>query len=75
MGKVIRGLVVSVGIWVGIEVMNEGSNRALDGLFSGLVSDSESVVAHRRSAARSAGDAAEHTRDEASAWRKRMRGE
>lgn len=74
MGKVIAGMIVVLGIWVGVEVMTNGPARAFDGAFAGFMSEGENAEAEvqTRSTARRSGDAVERARDEASARRERM---
>jgi len=75
MGKVLGGLIVVAGIWIGVEFVTEGPSRAFGGFFSGFVSSSDSKEIDDRSTARRAGDSVARARDEASARRARMLGE
>jgi len=75
MGKVVTGLIIVVGIWVGVEVVTLGPSRAFDGLFAGLFNEGEARPAESRSTAQRAGDAAERARDATVARRERMLGE
>ena len=72
MGKVITGLIVVIGIWVGIEIADKGPSRAFDGLFAEFVSEGEAEVVDNRSTARRSGDAVERARDAAAERRERM---
>lgn len=74
MSKVIGGLIVVAGIWVGVEFVTQGPSRAFDGAFASFFSGTNSSVAatERRSTAQRAGDAARVARDEAEARRERM---
>jgi len=75
MGKVVTGLIVVIGIWVGVEIAQNGPSRAFDGLFAGFVSDGETEIVDNRSTARRSGDAVERARDAATERRERMLGE
>lgn len=75
MGKVITGLIVVLGLWVGVEVMTEGPSRAFDGAFAGFMGADDGAEVDDRSTARRTGDAVERARDQATARRDRMLGE
>jgi len=77
MGKAMTGIIVVLGLWVGVEVMTVGPERAFDGLFADFVSDDTESEAEvdDRSTARRAGDSVTRARDEAEARRERMLGE
>ena len=75
MGKVMTGLIVVVGLWVGVELVTEGPSRAFDGLFAELLTSAESRPIDTRSTAQRAGDAVEHARDATEERRARMLGE
>lgn len=74
MGKVMTGLIVVVGLWVGVEFFTEGPSRAFDGAFASFF-ESTALEADTRSTAQRAGDSVSRSRDEAEARRARMLGE
>jgi hypothetical protein len=75
MFKVFTGLIIVVGLWVCVEIMNEGPSSAFGGLFKNFVSDSSTAateyIDEKRTAHR-AGDAVARARDEANARRERL---
>ncbi len=76
MGKVVTGLIVVLGLWVGVELVTKGPSRAFDGIFAGLFTSGEAArPVDTRSTAQRAGAAVERARDETEARRARMLGE
>jgi hypothetical protein len=75
MGKVVTGLIVVVGLWVGVELFTKGPSRAFDGLFAELFTSTETRPADTRSTAQRAGAAVERARDATEERRARMLGE
>jgi hypothetical protein len=74
MGKVITGLIVVLGLWVGVEFFTQGPSRAFDGAFAGFFG-AETAEVGTRSTAQRAGDSVSRSQAEAEARRKRMLGE
>jgi hypothetical protein len=74
MGKVMIGLIVVVGLWVGMEFFSQGPSRAFNGAFAGW-SGSEKAEVDTRSTAQRAGDWVIRTPAEADARRASMLGE
>ena len=74
MGKVIAGLMLIAGLWVGVEFFTYGPSRAFDGAFASFF-ESTALEADTRSTAQRAGDSVSRSRDEAVARRERMLGE
>ena len=74
MGKVMMGLIVVVGLWVGVEFFTEGPSRAFDGAFAGFFRVDTAEV-DTRSTARRAGDSVSRAQAETEARRERMLGE
>lgn len=74
MGKVMIGLMVVVGLWVGMEFFSKGPSRAFNGAFAGW-SGSEKAEVDTRSTAQRAGDRVSRSQAEAEARRARMLGE
>lgn len=75
MGKVVTGLIVVIGLWVGVEFMTKGPSQAFDGLFAELFTSGEAKQVDTRSTAQRAGASVERARDETEARRARMLGE
>ena len=74
MGKVMTGLSVILGLWIGVEVFNEGPEHAFDGAFAGFMG-SETAEVETRSTAQRAGDSVKRSQAAAEARRARMLGE
>jgi hypothetical protein len=74
MGKVMIGLIVVMGLWVGMEFFSEGPSRAFNGAFAGW-SGSEKAEVDTRSTAQRAGDSVNRSQAAAEARRARMLGE
>ena len=74
MGKVMTGLIVVVGLWVGVEFFTEGPSRAFDGAFAGFFGV-DTAKADTRSTAQRAGDSVRRSQAKAEARRERMLGE
>jgi len=73
MGKVITGLLVIAGIWVGVELFTYGPSRAFGGVLAPFVDDAGGADAQQdQTTAQRAGRSVERARDEASARRERM---
>ena len=76
MGKIIGLLLVVVGIWVGLEVYQKGTQEAFGGALASLGgSASEETVRDPRSVPQRAGSAVENAHTEADERRNRMLGE
>ncbi len=79
MGKVIGGLIVIVGIWMGVELMTLGPSRAFGGIFSdlglGSSSEAEAEEVDSLGTARRAGDSVARARDATESRRAKMLGE
>lgn len=75
MGKVIVGVIVVLGIWVGMEIANHGPSGAFDGAFASFVDEAPAEEVDDRTTARRSGDAVARAHAEADARRNRMLGE
>ena len=73
-GKVMTGLIVVLGVWVGVELFTHGPSRAFDGAFAGFFG-AETVEIDTRSTAQRAGGAVSRSQAGAEARRERMLGE
>ena len=71
MGKMIGILVLAIGIWVGLEVLNNG----VSGAFGGAFAADETTVAQPRSLPKRAGDKVQEAQAAAAERRARMLGE
>ncbi len=73
MGKLMTGVFVILGLWVGSEMFVQGPSRAVDGALAGFFSDDD-IEATRddRSTAQRSGDAAARARDATVERRERM---
>jgi len=74
MGKVLTGLIVAVGIWVGVEFFTQGPSRAFDGAFAGFF-EAETVEVLTPATVQRAGDSVSRSLAEAEARRKGVLGE
>lgn len=74
MGKVMIGMIVVVGLWVGMEFFSQGPSGAFNGAFAGFSGSGKAEV-DTRSTARRAGDSVSRSQAEAEARRARMLGE
>ena len=71
MGKVMTGLIVVVGIWVGVELFTHGPSRAFDGAFASFFR-ADAAEVDTRSTAQRAGNSVRRSQAEAVARRERM---
>jgi hypothetical protein len=74
MGNVVKGLIVILVIWVGLELFTNGPSRAFNGVFADFFK-ADSVAVETRSTAQRAGDSVSRSQAKAEARRKRMLGE
>jgi hypothetical protein len=73
MSKLIGLVLIVIGIWVGLEVYQNGTHGAFGGALAALGDGpGEDGVRDTRTAPQRAGDAARRARDEASARRERL---
>jgi len=75
MGKVIKGLFVVAGLWIGIEFFMYGPSRAFDGAFANLFGSETTTVVDHRTTPQRAGDSVRRSQAEAEARRERLLGE
>jgi len=71
MGKVLTGLIIVAGIWVGVEFFTMGPSRAFGGAFAEFF-ETKPLESDPRSTAQRAGDSVRRAQAEAEARRDRM---
>jgi len=74
MGKVLTGLLIVAGLWIGIELFMYGPSRAFDGVLAGYFHSGAIETDHRTTPQR-AGDAVRRAQAEDEARRDRILGQ
>ena len=71
MGKIVTGLIVVAGLWVGVEFFTYGPSRAFDGAFAGFFKEGTAEPDTRSTAQRASGKV-EQSQAAATARRERL---